>query len=85
MLLVCLNVAHADFGNAAIGDNGAERAFQSTNGNDRWAKGGPLHLLRSSADDSRESGLGTACDAPNGGPHRHSRHSRLSVGLPKKF
>ena len=85
MLLACLNVARADFGNDVIADNGTDRASQGSNGNDRWARGGPLHLFPSSSEHYRDGGSSAACDALSGGPHRHPRHSRLSVGLSKKF
>ena len=80
MLLACLNVARADFGNDVIADNG--RASQGSNGNDRWARGGPLHLFPSSSQHYSDGGSNAACDALSGGPHRHSR---LGVGLSKKF
>jgi hypothetical protein len=85
MLLACLNVARADFGNDVNVDNDVDRASHRANRNDRWARGGPLHLFPSSSEHCRDGGSGTAGDALSGGPHRHSRHSRLSVGLSKKF
>jgi hypothetical protein len=63
MVLACLNVAYADFGKGAIVDNGADRASHRANGDDRWARGGPLHLFPSSSEPYRDSGSGTACDA----------------------
>jgi hypothetical protein len=62
-LLACLNVAYADFSNDVIVDNGADRAAQRTNGNDRSARGGPLHLFPPSFEDHRDGGSGTAGDA----------------------
>jgi hypothetical protein len=60
-VLACLNVAYADFGKDAIVDNGVDRAFRRANGNDGWARGGPLHLFPSEC--HRDGGSGTACDA----------------------
>jgi hypothetical protein len=60
-LLACLSFASADFGNAVTVDQGEHRASQSTDGNDRWARGGPLHLFPSEY--RRDGGSGTACDA----------------------
>jgi hypothetical protein len=84
MLLACLNVARADFDKDLIVDNNVDRASHRANGDDRWARGGPLHLFPSSSEQYRDDGSSAACDAPSGGPHRHSRHGRLNVGLSKK-
>ena len=79
MLLACLNVARADFGNDVIADNGTDRASQGSNGNDRWARGGPLHLFPSSSEHYRDGGSSAACGALSGGPHRYPRHSRCRL------
>jgi hypothetical protein len=63
MLLASLNVAYADFSNDVIVDNGVNYAFHRAKSNERWAKGGPLHLYSSSSEHYHDDGSGTACDA----------------------
>ncbi len=63
MLLACLNVARADFDKDLIVDNNVDRASHRANGDDRWARGGPLHHLPSSSEQYRDDGSSAACDA----------------------